>query len=193
MNLRVFASAAAAATLCLSGAAMANDSHVEVVRNLALTHVKPWLTKPEIINALNARNAETGNLGQAEIDKLDKEWRAATQGGDQKLIKSIVSNSISDFLRARKAEAKGVVAEIILMDAKGLNVGVSDVTSDYWQGDEAKWQKTFLVGPDAVFVDDIEMDASSQALSSQVSFSITDPATNTVIGAVTVTINVEQL
>jgi hypothetical protein len=33
-------------------------------------------------------------------------------------------------------------------------VGQSDVTSDYWQGDEGKWQKTFGTGDaNAIFVD----------------------------------------
>ena len=42
------------------------------------------------------------------------------------------------------------------MDKFGLNVGQSSVTSDYWQGDEDKFQKTFAVGPDAVFIDEPE-------------------------------------
>jgi hypothetical protein len=46
-----------------------------------------------------------------------------------------------------------MITEMFVMDAKGLNVGQSDVTSDYWQGDEAKWQKTYGAGPGVVFVD----------------------------------------
>jgi hypothetical protein len=79
------------------------------------------------------------------------------------------------------------------MDDKGLNVGQSDVTSDYWQGDEPKWQKTFKVGPDTVFVDKVEKDESSEQLQIQVSVSIKDPETGKVIGAVTLGINVDQL
>ena len=79
------------------------------------------------------------------------------------------------------------------MDNKGLNVGQSDVTSDYWQGDEAKWKKTFLVGPNAVFIDKVEEDESTQQFQSQVSLSIVDPATNIVIGAITIGIDVEVL
>jgi hypothetical protein len=79
------------------------------------------------------------------------------------------------------------------MDDKGLNVGQSEVTSDYWQGDEAKWQKTFSAGPDAVFLDKIEKDESTQALQMQVSVSIKDPETGKAIGAVTFGINVDEL
>jgi hypothetical protein len=79
------------------------------------------------------------------------------------------------------------------MDNKGLNVGQSDVTSDYWQGDEAKWQKTYSVGPAAVFVDKIEQDESTQKFQTQVSISVVDPAGGAVIGAVTVGLDVEML
>ena len=70
------------------------------------------------------------------------------------------------------------------MDMKGLNVGQSDVTSDYWQGDEAKWQKTYGVGPSAVLIDEVEFDDSSQTYQSQVSIAVV---------AVTVGVNVEML
>src|SRR3546814_1455058 len=77
------------------------------------------------------------------------------------------------------------------MDNRGLNVGQSDVTSDYWQGDEAKWQKSYQGGADAIFVDEVEMDESTQTFQSQVSMPIVDPATGEVIGAITVGVNVD--
>lgn len=74
-------------------------------------------------------------------------------------------------------------SEIFVMDNRALNVGQSGPTSDYWQGDEAKWQQTFLVGADAVHISKIEYDESSKAFDFQLSFSIVDG--NEVIGAVT--------
>ncbi len=86
-----------------------------------------------------------------------------------------------------------MIAEVFVMDDKGLNVGQSAVTSDYWQGDEAKWQKSYGAGAGAIFVDEVEKDESTQALQSQVSIAISDPASNEVIGAITLGINVEGL
>ena len=43
------------------------------------------------------------------------------------------------------------------MDAMGLNVAASDVTSDYWQGDEAKFKKTYAVGSGAIFIDELSV------------------------------------
>ncbi|MEM8755288.1 MAG: hypothetical protein AAGF90_20180, partial [Pseudomonadota bacterium] len=75
--------------------------------------------------------------------------------------------------------------------AKGLNVGQSAKTSDYWQGDEAKWRETYLVGPDAIHVSDVEEDESTQTFQIQVSLPIVDGGAP--IGAVTVGVDVEHL
>src|SRR3546814_11748686 len=48
----------------------------------------------------------------------------------------------------------------------------SAITSDFRQGDEAKFQKTFQVGPDAIFVDDIEINEDTGAEIAQLNMSI---------------------
>jgi hypothetical protein len=88
-------------------------------------------------------------------------------------------------LLEKQEESVGLISEVFVMDAKGMNVGQSNETSDYWQSDEAKWQKTYLEGPDTLFVDEVEVDDSTEGLQSQASLSITDPATGKVIGAIT--------
>lgn len=68
-------------------------------------------------------------------------------------------------------------------------VQAGEVTSDYWQGDEAKFQKSFEMGPGAFFIDDIELGESRQTYRGQVSFAITDPASGDVVGAITIGLN----
>ena len=97
------------------------------------------------------------------------------------------------FLRERKDASQGTFTEIFVMDAKGLNVGQSDVTSDYWQGDEAKWQDTYSNGKGAVHISELEEDDSTQTLQSQVSVTVVDPDSGEAIGAVTFRVNVENL
>ena len=109
------------------------------------------------------------------------------------MIDGVLANKPSKTLKGYKQAAGDLVTEIFIMDNKGLNVGQSDVTSDYWQGDEAKWKKTYKMGPDAIFVDSVEKDESTQMLQSQLNMSIKDPATGKVIGAITVGINVDSL
>ena len=109
------------------------------------------------------------------------------------MIDEVLASEVSKYLAEMKQAAGGMVTEVFVMDNRGLNVAQSDVTSDYWQGDEAKWKKTYSAGPEAVFVDEVEMDESTQTLQTQVSMSIKDPETNAVIGAITVGVNVEAL
>ena len=75
--------------------------------------------------------------------------------------------------------------------ARGLNVAASAVTSDYWQGDEAKWQETFLAGPGASHVSEIEEDESTQTFQVQVSLPVVDGGSP--IGAITLGVDIERL
>lgn len=143
--------------------------------------------------SLNAQNKRYAGIDQAEIDKLDKQWRAETKAASQPLIAQLMGNPLSSFLIRKKAESLGLFTEIFVFDAKGLNVGQSSVTSDYWQGDEPKYQETFAKGPDAILIDDPEYDPDTKSTRQQVSFAIIDPDTNEMIGAATVEINVDEL
>ena len=155
-------------------------------------HVRPWLSTPQVIAALGRANADNGQLTAEQILELDTRWRAEV-GTDSALIGGILNNAVSQTLRDQSAATEGMVTEVILMDAQGLNVAISEVTSDYWQGDEAKHQETFLVGPQAVHVSEVEFDESTQTYSIQVSITLVDPATGQAIGAATVGLNAEAL
>ena len=187
-------SLAPAALLALSASPLlAANEHVEPMKEIGKTKVAAWLNNSAVIEAIKAQNAKNASVGQSEIDKLDKEWRAEVKSGGGKLTSSVLNNALSSYLKKVKADSHGLYTEIFVMDNKGLNVGQSDVTSDYWQGDEAKWQKTFKMGPQAVHVGSVKTDESTQTLQSQLSLPVVDPASGQVIGAVTVGVNVEQL
>ncbi len=177
----------------LASAAWAAEPHVAPMTDFANSTVKQWIANDTVINAIKAQNAKHAGLSQADIDNMDKDWRAQTDAGSKPMIDAVLGNALSGFLRQQKDSAGGFVTEVFVMDNRGLNVGQSDVTSDYWQGDEAKWQKTYTAGPDAIFIDEVEMDESTQTFQSQLSMSIVDPATGEVIGAITVGINVDAL
>lgn len=169
------------------------DQHKAAIRPIIETHIKSWLANPLVVEAIKQQNARHASTSDADIDRLDKNWRAQTKLANRPFIDSVLSRPLSRYLKNVKFEGRGLYTEIFVMDNKGMNVGQSDVTSDYWQGDEAKWLKTFLAGPNGVFIDHVKEDESTQQFQSQVSISIVDPATNIVIGAVTVGIDIEAL
>ena len=77
------------------------------------------------------------------------------------------------------------------MDNQGANVAMTDKTSDYWQGDEAKFQKAFNGGAGAVFIDAVKFDESAQAYLVQVSVPVMDG--DQAIGAITMGIDVDKV
>lgn len=173
--------------------AYAAGEHIAPMQEVAKTKVAAWLKDAVVTDAIKAQNAKNAALAESEIIKMDKTWRAEVKASGGSLTKSVLANALSTYLKKVKADSQGLYTEIFVMDNKGLNVGQSDLTSDYWQGDEAKWQKTYKVGPQAIHIGKVKTDESSQTLQSQLSVPVTDPASGKVIGAVTVGVNVEQL
>ena len=186
------ASMAVACTL-FATPSLAADEHVAPMTEFAKKTAHAWIADMTVIDAVRAQNRKNADLSQADIDRLDKQWRAETKASERPLIDSVLNTGVSKKLADNKKSVGGLVTEIFVMDNKGLNVGQSDVTSDYWQGVEAKWQKTFLAGADAVFIDEVEFDESTQTFQSQLSLPVVDPQSGDVIGAVTIGVNVDAL
>ena len=186
-----------AAAGCLLGllatGAQAAEPHVELVQRFADSTVRQWISEPVLIAAIKAQNERHAGLTQAEIDSLDIQWRTETALSRKPLITEVTDNALSKRLVALKAGTEGVVTEVFVMDNRGLNVAISDVTSDFWQGDEDKWQKTFLAGPGAIFIDAVELDPSTDSFQSAVSFAVTDPESGQVIGSITVGVDIDEL
>ncbi|CAN7707641.1 hypothetical protein LJR098_002615 [Rhizobium sp. LjRoot98] len=187
--------AAIGATLCLLPVppAMASDVHVAPVTAYIEANIRAWIEDPIIIKALRSQNALHSHMSQTAIDRLDANWRAEFSGDVRPLIDAVIGNPLSKFLKAKQAASGGVVTEILVIDAKGLSVGESEISSDYWQGDELKWQKTYLAGSSALFVDAAQKDESTQMLQSQASLTVSDPKTGKPIGAITIGINLDAL
>jgi len=181
------------ATIFLAPAAHAAGEHEGPIRKLVEDQIKGWTTDAVIVEAVRAQNNKHAGLTQADIDALDKTWRAETEASAKPMINGLLGRGASKKLAGYKNDGAGLFTEIFVMDNKGLNVAQSDVTSDYWQGDEAKWKKSFLAGPDGLFIDEVEFDESTQTYQAQVSVSIADPDSGEAIGAITVGVNVELL
>lgn len=183
----------ALALIAAASAAGAGQPYEPQMRAFLNDHLKKWIEDPAIVQAIEAQNARTASYSQAKIDELDKSWQAQIGEAEMPLVTPVIQNPAADFLRQQVKAAGGSILEAFVMDAKGLNVAASAPTSDYWQGDEAKWQMTFLKGPDAIDIGEVNFDESTQAYEAQISTTIVDPATGKPIGAITVGLNVDAL
>lgn len=185
--------ATAALGVAMGGGAAAQDiaEYAEQVQALAEGELQEWITDPVIVFAIREQNELFATMTPQEIDILDKAWRA--ENGRGPMIFDLLDRQGSIILRDRRELSRGVITEIILMDKYGLNVAISDPTSDYYQGDEAKYIDTFLIGPAAVHVSEVEYDESTQKEQTQVSMTITDPESGEPIGAVTFGVDLQVL
>lgn len=188
-----YATAVLAALAAPLQPALAQEDHVAAATAYVRSQVLPWLHEPVLIEALKSQNANTAGFGQAQIETLDIQWRTELEQSDQPLIQGVMASAASKFLRVKRDQSDGMITEFILMDRAGLNAGQSDLTSDYWQGDEAKFRKSFGAGPDAIFVDEVEQDESTGLLQSQVSLTVRDPQSGEALGALTVGIDADKL
>ncbi len=179
------------AAIVLSAPPAIAKSHQAMARAAAESQFKIWAHDPAVISAIKEQNAKHANLSTADIDKMDKVWRAQKKSGNRPLIEAKMSNALAKFLKVVKSRSGGLITEAFVMDNKGLNVGQTDPTGDYMQGDEAKWQKTYGVGTGAVHIGGVEVEDGLPI--TQVSVAITDPGTLKVIGAVTVGVNANKL
>jgi hypothetical protein len=167
------------------GTAMAEQAPESVV-NLARTTLADIGTDPVIVAAVRAENAKGKTL--AQIKDMDKEWKSTAGVADY--MKAMTTSECGKHLQAI-LKSKPFYAEIFVMDNQGANVAMTDKTSDYWQGDEAKFKKSFNNGAGAVFVDEVEFDDSTQAYLCQISVPVRDG--DQVIGAITFGIDIDKI
>lgn len=182
---------------CLFAAAGASQSVAgdfgAAMQSYLDTEVRAWADADVLVEAIRAQNAVTVGYSDAEIEALDQAWRAEVGTGSTPTITPVLENAAADYLRDRVAASGGMITEIFLMDARGLNVAASNVTSDFWQGDEAKHRETFGIGAGAYHLGDVEFDESSQRYQGQISLTIADPETGEPLGAMTVGVDAEGL
>lgn len=136
-----------------------------------------------IVGFVQAKNDSKESA--AEVQKRDTRWQA---GGEAELRKAMTTGPCADRLRAL-TKGDPFVLEAFLMDAQGALVCATHETSDYWQGDEAKWQKPVKEGLEA-FVDEPAFDDSTQSYALQLSVPVLKAGAR--IGALTFTLKVPR-
>lgn len=186
-----------AAALCVAAMPAAARSEPPpspaLIDNAMLNEMRRVVAAPVVWKSILSQNAANAGMSEADIERLDAEWVAEHGTDDQPLIASVVSNPISSYLTRVQAGYGGLFVEIIVMDDKGLNVGQSAITSDYWQGDEPKFQRTFPLGAHGFFVDEAEFHEPTATWRAQVSLTVVEPESREPIGAATFEVNLTEL
>lgn len=173
-----------AALLVLSSQISFAEEVPQAVIDFAKT-LMPLGKEPIIVDAVKVQNAQGKSLDA--IRELDQKW-IATEGIDA-FMSSLMNNDAAKFLTNFEA-SKPYYQEIFLMDNQGANVAMTAKTSDYWQGDEDKWQKSFANGKGDKHIGQVKFDTSSQSYLVQISIPVMEG--ETAIGAITIGINLDE-
>jgi hypothetical protein len=146
----------------------------------------PHCCNPTFVKAVRKQNALEIPLGR--IKELDQQWINAEEllPVQQKILQNECAGALRSIV-VRHAR----IREAFVMDNQGALVGANQLTSDYWQGDEAKWQGSFGDGQGGVDVGAAKFDRSANAVLQQISLPILD-ADGNVLGAVTYGIEVDR-
>lgn len=134
-----------------------------------------------LVAALTAKNGSGESAD--DVQRKDREWIANPKAA---MRSELTRGACADRLRSLVQEDSFVV-EAFLMDARGALVCASRETSDYWQGDEPKWQKTYGEGK-RVYIDEPAEDVSTGVYAIQLSLLVSSAGQKA--GALTLTLKI---
>ena len=105
-------------------------------------------------------------------------------------LAGLMTNACAERLRQLRS-GRPEIAEAFVTDRLGANIAMTNKTSDYWQGDEAKFTKAFAGGKDGYHLEPVTFDESIQAYAVQIAVPVWDQGS--VAGVMVLTINLEKL
>jgi hypothetical protein len=138
---------------------------------------------PSLVAFVEAQNARGVSLER--IKQIDQEWMA--EKGINGFMRSLLDNACSARLKTTIGQYPFVL-EAFVMDNQGALVGLTNKTSDYWQGDEAKFTESYKGGAGAIHYGKAEFDKSANATLVQISVPVVK---GQAIGAITFGISIE--
>jgi methyl-accepting chemotaxis protein len=169
----------------ISRSAMIVSGSIQNLQTLALS--------PTIIAAVKTANDTYAGKSQAQIDadisSMDKQWidkKPEIEGLVKQLLENDISAELKSFVKAFPEEV-----EVFVTDIHGLNIALTDRTSDYLQGDEDWWKNAFNNGQGATYLGEVEYDESSQTYAMNIGIPIKDRSGQKVIGILRGTLDVK--
>ncbi len=126
---------------------------------------------------------------QAEIDKLDTQWRAAVEANNDAdpLVQARLNSEVASELREFRDTFPENV-EVFVTDQYGALVAATNRTPDYYQGDKEWWQAAYNKGQGRVYIGQPEFDQSSNVTGLIIAFPLYKHETQEVVGVLRTTI-----
>jgi hypothetical protein len=173
----------AVVVVALSGSAFAQSAgETQKILEREAQTIRAWGSDATVVTAVKAQNAKRATA--AQVKALDEEWAA---GKATALVKQVTTGPCAERLRQLIA-GNPAYGESLVMDDQGAIVCATAKTTDYWQGDEAKWQRAFNERKGAIFIDRPKLDESAAQRLAQISVPVVEGGQ--VIGTMTIGITI---
>jgi hypothetical protein len=164
--------------------ANANETPTQLVA-FAENELLSFAARPAVVAAIRTKNAS--GLTIEETKSIDEAWRSTD--GISRFMLDLMGNDLALELHNLEHRYPFIV-ETFAMDRLGGNAAQTERTSDYWQGDEAKFTRSFADGRGAIHYGEIEYDESAGEIVVQVSVPVMDGSR--AIGAITFSISLDR-
>ena len=130
-------------------------------------------------------------LDAERVKRLDRDWQAAG-----KVPAELATTMTSDAAALLQDTTRNdpIYREILLTDRSGRLVAASNVTTDYYQGDESWWREAFNDGEQGrVSMTDVRWDESAHALALNIAVPVPDVSGERPVGVLMVVADVREM
>ncbi len=166
------------------------NSEVEAILSKKLNLLSELAKNQVVIREVKKANSENKKLTPALINQLDQSWRKSSVNSDT--IKPFLTNTLALEL-IKFQQTHNYLNEIFVTDERGLNVGQTNKTSDYYQADEDWWIKSYAGGKGQAGHSEVEFDDSSQTEGVSLHVPIHDPIDGKVIGVIKALLDINNI
>jgi hypothetical protein len=171
--------------------ALAQEDYRSDIEDLVVNEMKLWLKNDIVLQTLAKQNDRNELLSPTDKKVLNNKWMIERRKNKRPLIDKVLENDLSQFLKLKQAESKGLFTEIIIIDAYGINAGQSMLSEDYWQEDNERWKRTLGSMSYGVYISELEFNYNTEFFQVEVAFIAI--LNDEPIGVVYAGVDVEQL
>lgn len=144
-----------------------------------------------VIDNLVKQNDISAGYTESSLKIMDNSWHSEIRKVNQPLISQVMGSDLSQFLQKKKDDSSGVITDLRIIDAKGLNIAQTVISEDYWNEGKPRWDNTFKVKTYATYISDVYYSDETNKFQVEISFMIISE--DQPVGVIAAGIDVEQL
>lgn len=129
----------------------------------------------------------------SETLNLDRKWQALAPTKPSELAERLLNLAISRALADWQDSHKGLVTETFITNEMGAITALSQLTSDFWQGDEEHFSATIGRRPEEIILSPLMYDPSARRFQLTASTPLYEDGTGKYAGAIAIGLDIERV